>query len=156
MRGGISYINKRYSKTNDESCSDCNSVKLKTYITCLEMNNIHGHAMSQYLPYANFKRVKNINEIEQKLLKIKSNSSTGYILEVDLEYPKNLHYEHSDYPLAPQEIAIQKEWLSDYCSEIVNEHDIITGSIKKLLPNVINKNNYRFIMEIYDNVYRKH
>ena len=52
------------------------------------MNNLFGHAMSQYLPYANFKWVKNINEIEQKLMKIKSNSSTGYVLEVDLEYQK--------------------------------------------------------------------
>ena len=62
------------------------------------MNNLYGHAMSQYLSYANFRQVKNINDIEQKLMKIKSNSSTDYILEVDLEYAKNLHYEHSNYP----------------------------------------------------------
>ena len=80
MRGGISYIDKKYSKANNEYCSDCHSVKSKTYITYLDMNNLYGHAMSQYLPYANFKWVKNINEIEQKLMKIKSNSSTGYIL----------------------------------------------------------------------------
>ena len=43
------------------------------------MNNLYGHAMSQYLPYANFKWVKNINEIEQKLIKTKNNSLTGYI-----------------------------------------------------------------------------
>ena len=35
------------------------------------MNDLYGHAMSQYLPYTNFKWVKNINEIEQKLIKIK-------------------------------------------------------------------------------------
>ena len=64
--------------------------------------------MSQYLLYANFKWVKNINEIEQKLMKIKSNNSIGYILEVDLEYTQNLHNEHSDYPLAPEKIIIKK------------------------------------------------
>ena len=43
------------------------------------MNDLYGHAMSQYLPYTNFEWVKNINEIEQKLIKTKNNSSTGYI-----------------------------------------------------------------------------
>ena len=38
------------------------------------MNNLYGHAMSKYIPYINFKRVKNINETEQKLVKIKRNS----------------------------------------------------------------------------------
>ena len=52
--------------------------------------------MSQYLPYPNFKWVKNINEVKQKLMKIKSNNWIGYILEVDFEYPKNLHLEHTD------------------------------------------------------------
>ena len=55
MRGGISYISKRYSKANNEYCSDYDSEKPKTYITYLDMNNLYGHAMSQYLPYANFK-----------------------------------------------------------------------------------------------------
>ena len=142
MRGGISYISKRYSKANNEYCSDYDSEKPKTYITYVDMNNLYGHAMSHYLPYANLKWIKNINEIEQKLMRIKSNSLTGYVLEVDLEYPKNLHYEHSDYPLAPEKINIQKEWLSDYCLEIVNEHNITTGTVKKLVLNVMPKNNY--------------
>ena len=51
--------------------------------------NLYEHTMSQYLPYFNFKWVKNIDRIKQKLMSIKSNSSTGYILEVDLEIHKN-------------------------------------------------------------------
>ena len=109
MRGGISYINKRYSKANNEYCSEYDSEKLKTYIAYLDMNNLYGHAMSQYLPYANFKWVKNINKIEQKLMQIKKDSSTGYILEVDLENPEKLHDIHNDYPLAPEKINIPKE-----------------------------------------------
>ena len=73
------------------------------------MNNLYRHKTSQYLPYANFKWVKNIYKIEQKLMNIKSNSSTGYILEVDLEYPQQLHYIHNDYPLVPEKINIPKE-----------------------------------------------
>ena len=106
------------------------------------MNNLYGYAMSQYLPYANFKWVKNINEIEQKLMEIKSNNSIGYILEVDLEQPQNLHNEHSDYPLAPEKVDIKKEWLSEYCLEIANEHNIVVESIKKLTPNLTNKDKY--------------
>ena len=71
MRGGLSYINKRYSETNNEYCQDYNKEKPKNYIIYVDMNNLYGHAMSQYLPYANFKWVKNINRIEQKLMRIK-------------------------------------------------------------------------------------
>ena len=38
------------------------------------MNNLYGHAMSKYLPYADFKWVKNVDKIKQKLMNIKSNS----------------------------------------------------------------------------------
>ena len=101
IRGGISYINKRYSEAYEI-----------VNILYLDMNNLYGHAMSQYLPISNFKWVKNIDEIEQKLMSIKSNSSTGYVLEVDLEYQKILH---NDYPSATEKINIQKGWLSNYC-----------------------------------------
>ena len=59
-------------------------------------------------------------------MNIKINSSTGYILEADLEYPQELHDIHNDYPLAPEKINIPKEWLSDYSLEIANAHNITT------------------------------
>ena len=109
MRGGVSYINKRYSKASNEYCQDYDKEKPKKCIIYLDMNKLYGHAMSQYLPHAHFKWVKNIDKIEQRLMNIKSNSSTGYILEVDLEYPQELHDIDNDYELAPEKLNIPKE-----------------------------------------------
>ena len=108
--------------------------------------------MSQYLPISSFKSVKNIDEIEEKLMKIKSNSLTGYVLEADLECPKELHDMFNDYPLAPEKVNIQKEWLSNYCSKIANEHNITTGTVNKLVPNLMDKNSqviYYRILQLY-------
>ena len=142
MRGGTSYVNKRFSEANNKYCPNYDKEKPKKYIIYLDMNNLYGCAMSQYLPYGGFKWVKNIDKIKQKLMNIKSNSSTGYILEVDLEYPQELHDIHNDYPLAPEKINIPKEWLSKYCLKIANTHNITTGKVKKLVPNLMEKNNY--------------
>ena len=98
--------------------------------------------MSQYLPCGWFKWVRNIDKVKQKLKNIKSNSWTGYILDVDLEHPQELHDIYNEYSLAPEKINIPKKWLSDYCLEIANAHNITTGTVKKLVPNLMNKNNY--------------
>ena len=37
-----------------------------------------------------------------------------YILEADLEYPDELHVLLTDYPLAPEKLAIPYDML-DYC-----------------------------------------
>ena len=99
MRNGVSFVNKRYSEASKNE-----------HILYLGMNNLYGHGMSQYLPYTNFKWVKDINKIEQKLMNIKSNRFTEYILEVDLEYPQKLHHIQNDYPLALENLTL------DYCS----------------------------------------
>ena len=59
-----------------------------------------------------------------------------------MEYPQELHDIQNDYPLAPEKINIPKEWLSDYCLKIANDHNIPTGTVKKLVLNLMNKNNY--------------
>ena len=53
-----------------------------------------------------------------------------------------MHDIHNDYPSALERINISKEWLSGYCLKIANVRKITTGSVKKLVPNVMNKNNY--------------
>ena len=73
-------------------------------------------------------------------MSIKKNSSTGYILEVNLEYSKELHDIHNDYRLAPEKIYRQKEQLSNCCLKIANEHSITIGSVKKILKNLMSKN----------------
>ena len=105
------------------------------------MNNLYGDAMSRYFPYGGFKWVKNNNIIINRILNKKDNSLHGYFLEVDLDYPENLHEQHGDYSLAPEKIKINDEWLSPYYLEIKNEHNIKTGPINKLTPNLMSKNN---------------
>ena len=141
MRDGVIYINKRYSKANNEYCQDYDKEKPKKYILYLDFNNLYGHAISQYSPYTGFKCVRGIDIIKQKLVNIESNSSTGYIVEGDIEYPQELHDIHNDYALAPEKIDIPKEWLSDFCLKIANVHNITTGKVKKLVPNLMNKSN---------------
>ena len=51
LRGGISYIAKRYSKANNKDMNDYDLQKPSIFITYLDMNNLYGRAMSEYLPY---------------------------------------------------------------------------------------------------------
>ena len=78
MRGDISYINKRYSKANNKYCPDYNKNKPENYIRYLDMNNLYGSRMSEYLPYGGFKLVKTINETINRTLNKSDNSLDGY------------------------------------------------------------------------------
>ena len=54
-----SYIAKRYSKANNKCIKNYDPPKPSKYISCLDMNNLFGWAMSGYLPYGGFKWLKN-------------------------------------------------------------------------------------------------
>ena len=71
------------------------------------------------MPYGGFKWL-NQKEIDKlPLNSIGENSSDGYILEVDLEYPDELHNLHNDYPLASEKLEISRNMLSERCSIIL-------------------------------------
>ena len=142
MRGGISYISKRHSEANNEYCPDYDNNEPKVYINYLDMNNVYGDTMSEYLPYGGFKWVKVNNETVNRILNKRDNSLHGYFLEVDLDHPEHLHDDHNDYSVAPEKIKIEDDMLSTYFLEIKNEYDIKSGDINKLVPNLMPKKSY--------------
>ena len=64
------------------------------------------------------------------------------ILEVDLEYPDNLHDLRNDYPLAAEKMKVTKEMLSPYCKNIQEKFGINIGQVAKLIPTLADKENY--------------
>ena len=117
MRGGISYIANRYGKANNKYMKSYNKNAPSKYIMYLDANNLYGWAMSQYLPTGGFRWMtdKEIKRID--LGKYKADGKKGLILEVDLEYPRELHDLHNDYPLAAERVCVNKEMLSEYCKK---------------------------------------
>ncbi|GFW62082.1 c2H2-type domain-containing protein [Trichonephila clavipes] len=101
VRGGISQCCNRYAIANNRYMSNFNPDDEIKYLMYLDANNLYGYAMSKYLPLKDF--VWSDNDLtEQDILNLSDESDVGYILEVDLEYPSDLHDKHSDFPLAPE------------------------------------------------------
>ena len=99
--------------------------------------------MSQYLPTDGFKwfTEKEINNMD--LAKYKEDSKTGVILEVDLEYPQELHDLHSDCPLAPEKDESNKrDVISPCCESIKEKSKISIGQVHKLIPTLKKKEEY--------------
>ena len=134
IRGGISYICKGHKKIED-----CDSNKKKKSIMYWDANNLYGWGMNQPLPYggSDWLNKQEINELD--LDSISANSSIRYFLEVDLEYPSELHDSHNDYPLAPEKLEISSDMLPKYCSDIVDKYGIKVGGVSKLDPNLRDK-----------------
>ena len=65
--------------------------------------------MSQKLPVDNFKWAEDTSKINEEFIKnYNENNKKGYILEVDVKYPKKLHDSHSDLPFLPKRMKINK------------------------------------------------
>ena len=115
IRGGIATISHRHAKANNEYMgTEFDSAEEYKFISYLDANNLYGWAMSKQLPTSRFESMTDDELDDWKHL--------SCYLEVDLEYPEDLHNLHNDYPLAPERIKI--------------------GNVEKLIPNLNNKTNY--------------
>ena len=120
IRGGVSMISTRYSKASNKYMKKFDPTKESKFIPYLDANNLYGWAMSQPLHLKNFKwMTKNeLSKWEQK----SDREGKGCILEVELEYPKELHNLHDDLPLAPERVVVNQ--------------------VEKLIPTLSDKKNY--------------
>ena len=98
IREGICHAMLRYAKTNNMYMKDYNKDE-ESFLQYDDANNLYGFAIIQPLPVDGFKFVKNVSKIDKDFIKnYDEDSDKGYILEVDAEYPKNLHDLYSDLP----------------------------------------------------------
>ena len=90
-------ISNRYAAANNKYTDDgLDSTRPTSFLCYLDANNLYGYAMSQPLPTGNF-RFLTEDEIEQlDILNVPDDHPTGYILEVDMEYP--VSYTHLTLP----------------------------------------------------------
>ena len=116
IRGGVSTIMKRYAESNHKYFSDYDKNQISKFIEYLDANNLYGWTMSQPLPYKNFKWMSENELCEWR--------SIPCILMVDLEYPRELHNLHNEYPLTPERILPPG------------------GKVEKLVPNLNDKERY--------------
>ena len=139
MRGGVSYIANRFGEANNKYMKDFDENASEKHIMYLDANNLYGWAMSQYLPTGGFKW---LDEEFLLLDDYTDDSDKGLILEVDLEYPDELHDLHNDYPLAPEKVKVERDMLSTYCKEIANKFNMSSGLVHKLIPTLGGKEKY--------------
>ena len=125
IRGGISIISNRYGEANNKYMrKGFNKNKPSKYLMYLDANNLYGCAMSMKLPTHGFKWLTG-GEMEKLFNNrvIQVWEKTPCILEVDLEYPENLHDLHNDYPFCPEKVECK-------------------NGVKKLIPNLRDKTKY--------------
>ena len=142
MRGGISYIANLYGKANNKYMKSYDEKAPSKYIMYLDANNLYGWAMSQYLPTGGFKWLTEKQSDKLDMTKYKEDSKKGFILEVDLEYPNDLHDLHNDYPCAPEKVKVTRDMLSNYCKKRAEKYNISTGLVHKLIPTLSKKEKY--------------
>ena len=138
MRGGISMVSKRHAKANNPQVPGYDPSKPNKHIMYLDANNLYGWAMSKPLPTKDFKW-KRVVPTEEEILKKKENAKNGWILEVDLEYPAELHEQHNSYPLAPEKKVVKREKMSEYQNRLIEDLQLKPPESKKLLLTLEDK-----------------
>ena len=107
LKGRISYIPERYAKANNKYMNDYDPKKPSTFITDLDMNNLYGQAMSEYLYYGGFKWLKNVDGFDVN--SVIEKSPIGLFLVISCQ------------------IIVKK---------IADKYEINVGDVKKLIPNL--------------------
>ena len=106
--GGVAVVRHRHTTANNEFVPDYNPDDPTSWILFVDANNLYGDAMSQPLSTGNFQFLspKEIEEFD--IAKTAATDDVGFILEVDLKYPKHLHESHNGYPLPQKKCKLHK------------------------------------------------
>ena len=99
IRGGMCQAIYRHAKANNKYMKNYDKNQESSHFEYLDANDLYGCAMCKKLPVNGFKWVTKLDKFNEDFIKnYNENSNVGYYLDVDVEYPRNLHKMHGDLP----------------------------------------------------------
>jgi hypothetical protein len=159
IRGGLVQSSLRHAKANNKYLPEFDDFKPTSYLIYLDCNNLYGYAMTKSLPYSEF-RFLNKYEMEKfNILTVPENGDTGFILEVDLEYPENIHDLHSDLPFAPEKFIPPGGKSCKLIASLYDKYNYVLhfAHLKEMLKNgLILKNTHRILSFRQSNFLQKY
>ena len=150
IRGGLTQVIKKHSIANNKYLPCYDSTKKSVYLQYLDANNLYGWAMCKNLPLNGYKWA-NVEEFDSDFIKnYDDNSDKGYLLEVDVEYPKELYSSHRDLPfLCEKRSKLHKEFEYKVSKEVEKAHKKVYKTFNithepenKLIATIQDKNKY--------------
>ena len=122
---------KHYAKANNKYMKSLyNPDEKSIYPQQVDANNLYGWAMVQNLTTYGFKQKKGKDFTPEKIDKLVKKDKEVYLLEVDVEYPKELHENHNELPFLAERMKIMRE--------------------EKLVPNLQDKKGYVELIKALD------
>ena len=92
IRERICHAIHRYAKANNKYMKDYNKNEEESFLQYKDAKKLYGFAMSEPLAVDGFEWMEDLSIIDEDFIKnYDENSDNGYILEVDIKYPKNVH-----------------------------------------------------------------
>ena len=123
IRGWITQATKRYVKAKNKYMKDLyNPDEESVYLEYMDANNLYGWAIINNLPTHRFLQKKAEDFTPEKIDELVKKERRGYLLEVHVKHPKELHKNHNELPFLAKRMKI--------------------GRAKKLVPNLKNKKRY--------------
>ena len=123
IRGGINQEDKPYAKANNKYMKDLyNPDEGSIYSQYVDANSLYAWAMVQKLPTHGLKWKEAEDFTPEKIDELVKKDKRGYLLEVDVEYPKELHENHNELPFLTERMNM--------------------GRVEKLVPNLKDKKRY--------------
>ena len=109
IKGGICHAIHRCAKSNNKYVKNYDENEKSSFLEDLDASNLYGWGMSEQLPVNGLDWEEDLSKIDEDFIKIyDKDSDKGYILELDVEYPKNSHDFHSDFQFLPERMTIDK------------------------------------------------
>ena len=109
IRDGICNKVHSYAEANNKYMKNYDKNKESSFLIYVDANNLYGLAMSKTLPVDGFKWVDDLSMFTEDFIKsYDEEGDVGYLLFVDIEYPKTLCMLHSDLPFLREKMKINK------------------------------------------------